>query len=229
MYTMNRTLWERPEEFAGLSSRNRILLAARRLFSAQGYENTSTTAIARLAGTSESQLIKHFGSKEGLLQAIFEEAWERIHERLDRMALGKLPPAEKLRQLINAVMNFVEKDKELRVLTLFETRRLRSEGNKVFLSRGFIRYVHRLDESIQDLRAAGRLREGLHPEALRSALMGALEGLSRDRLLAKRVQYPARYTLEQAQATFNTILDSFLLQASAIAAAETDLPASGDL
>ncbi|MGZ4834111.1 MAG: TetR/AcrR family transcriptional regulator, partial [Terriglobales bacterium] len=51
----------------GSSSRERILHAAKQLFSSRGYENTSTVAIARLAGTSESQLMKHFGSKEGLL------------------------------------------------------------------------------------------------------------------------------------------------------------------
>ena len=46
-----------------LSSHDRILAAAKRLFASQGYEATSTMAIARLAGTSESQMMKHFGSK----------------------------------------------------------------------------------------------------------------------------------------------------------------------
>jgi AcrR family transcriptional regulator len=55
-----------------LSSHDRILLAAKRLFAENGYENTSTVAIARDAGTSESQLMKHFGSKQGLLVAIFD-------------------------------------------------------------------------------------------------------------------------------------------------------------
>ena len=35
------------------SSHDRILQAAKRLFAQQGYENTSTVAIARDAGTSE--------------------------------------------------------------------------------------------------------------------------------------------------------------------------------
>ena len=60
------------EQRSDLSSHDRILLAARSLFSSDGYENTTTSAIARRAGTSESQLIKHFGSKEGLLEAILD-------------------------------------------------------------------------------------------------------------------------------------------------------------
>jgi len=58
---------------AELSSHDRILRAAKRLFAQNGYENTSTVAIARDAGTSESQLMKHFGSKQGLLVAF--RAW----------------------------------------------------------------------------------------------------------------------------------------------------------
>ena len=58
------------------SSRNRILVTAKTLFASLGYDNTSTAVIARNAGTSESQLMKHFGGKAGLLETIFSEGWE---------------------------------------------------------------------------------------------------------------------------------------------------------
>ena len=68
-----------------LSSHDRILQSGRELFAGDGYENTTTSAIARRAGTSESQLIKHFGSKEGLLEAIYDEAWEQMASGLRRV------------------------------------------------------------------------------------------------------------------------------------------------
>jgi len=46
------------------SSRDRLLAAALSLIAQQGYAQTSTAQVARKAGTSESQLIKHFSSKE---------------------------------------------------------------------------------------------------------------------------------------------------------------------
>src|SRR6516165_5785857 len=64
------------------SSRERILSAAKQLFARNGYENTSTVAIARDAGTSESQLMKHFGSKQGLLMAILDRGWNATIERI---------------------------------------------------------------------------------------------------------------------------------------------------
>ena len=67
-----------------LSSHDRILMAGKHLFARNGYENTSTVAISREAGTSESQMMKHFGSKQGLLVAIFDRGWVTIAERVQR-------------------------------------------------------------------------------------------------------------------------------------------------
>ena len=60
------------------TSRDRLLSAGKTLFGRLGYEQTSTAAIAREAGTSESQLVRYFGGKSGLLEAIFNQAWEGL-------------------------------------------------------------------------------------------------------------------------------------------------------
>src|SRR3954452_14573470 len=78
---------------ASISSHDRILAAAKRLFASQGYEATSTMAIARLAGTSESQMMKHFGSKEGLLEAILDQGWQSMAGSLG--GLSAMPASAK--------------------------------------------------------------------------------------------------------------------------------------
>lgn len=62
--------------------RERLLKAAKTLLAECGYEATSTSIMCRLAGTNESQLVKHFGSKQGLLEASFEYTWEQINPTL---------------------------------------------------------------------------------------------------------------------------------------------------
>ena len=52
----------------------RILREAARLIAAQGIAGTSTRAIAAAAATTERTLFKHFGSKDGLVQAVVERA-----------------------------------------------------------------------------------------------------------------------------------------------------------
>src|SRR3954451_24934838 len=96
----NQFIAEREGEVSvELSSHDRILQAGRELFAEVGYENTTTSAIARRAGTSESQLIKHFGSKEGLLEGIFDRAWQRMAQGVSQVQDGGAPPLERLRGL----------------------------------------------------------------------------------------------------------------------------------
>src|SRR5208283_4363446 len=86
-----------------LSSHDRILMAAKRLFAHNGYENTSTVAIAREAGTSESQLMKHFGSKRGLLAVILDRGWTGISARVLAVP-ASAPPVDRLLRVLEAVV-----------------------------------------------------------------------------------------------------------------------------
>jgi len=54
-----------------------ILQAALQLFAEEGYNATATSKIARKAGVSEGLIFRHFGNKEGLLNAIMELGKER--------------------------------------------------------------------------------------------------------------------------------------------------------
>jgi AcrR family transcriptional regulator len=176
------------------SSRERLLEAAKTMFAERGYEAASTASICRLAGTSESQLIKHFGSKQGILAAIFEYAWEHINPAL-RLATASLSsPREKLQITIEMVLNFLGSDPPLRALLLLEGRRIRDDGKLVMLVPGFIEFVKMADEILQELHAQGELNPNIHPQALRSALMGAIEGLLRDKILATTSGFPATYS-----------------------------------
>src|SRR5215217_3677954 len=114
-----------------LSSHDRILQSGRELFAEDGYENTTTSAIARRAGTSESQLIKHFGSKEGLLEAIFDGAWNRMSQAIQRIEDGGAPPLARLQALTELMIGALEGDRQLRTLMLLEGRRIRKHGHMV--------------------------------------------------------------------------------------------------
>src|SRR5437870_13759922 len=95
-------------------SRERIREAAKTLFTERGYEGTSTAAICRLAGTSQSQLIKHFTNKQRVLEAIFDYAWEQVNPAI-RPATESIPsPKEKLKIGLELVLNLSETDRTLR-------------------------------------------------------------------------------------------------------------------
>lgn len=194
-----------------MSSHDRILQAGRDLFAEDGYENSTTSAIARRAGTSESQLIKHFGSKEGLLEGIFDQAWQRMALGVGHVQEAQAPPLEKLRALTELMIAAMEGDKQIRTLMLLEGRRIRKHGHMVMMTRGFLQVLAVIDGLLRELQAAGRLRPDLHPEAVRSAFVGAFEGLLRDQLLAERGSFPAHYDGAELRAAFRAVLDCFLV------------------
>ena len=198
---------QRDSNTDALSSHDRILNSAKQLFASRGYENTSTVAIARMAGTSESQLMKHFGSKEGLLEAIFDQGWERMTSML-RVVHDLPTPAEKIQGVLDLVLNGLERDFQLKELFLLEGRRVRKEGRMVMLTKGYQDFVTLVDSVLAEMKAAGQLRSEVNPQVVRSALMGMFEGLLRDQILAKRVGYPAAYSTQEVRGMLATLLSS---------------------
>ena len=55
----------------GVQSRERLLMAAMRLFAEQGFAKTSTREIALAAGTNIASISYYFGDKAGLYRAAF--------------------------------------------------------------------------------------------------------------------------------------------------------------
>ena len=62
------------------SKRAQILAVARRLFSEQSYEATTTAEIARLAGVAEGSVFHHFRNKPDLLRAVADEYGRDLSE-----------------------------------------------------------------------------------------------------------------------------------------------------
>ena len=192
------------------STHERILRAGKSLFANRGYEHTSTSAIARQAGTSESQLMKHFGSKAGLLEAIFIEGWNIITEQARAAIQGVASPLDQLQLMSGCVLQCLERDPELKLLMLLEGRRIRREGQMVALTEGFLGFVKLADGVLAAMRDQKLLRPELTPQMVRSALMGMMEGMLRDRFLAERLAFPADFKLEQIQQTLALTLRAYL-------------------
>ena len=173
---------------AGGSSQERLLAAAKRLFSTRGYENTSTAMIAREARTSESQLVKHFGGKEGLLEAIFDEGWLKLEEPFKK--IDDVPDRrQKLRATLELFLKAFDEDPLLKELMLLEAKRVRHKGQGVMLTRGYERFQAKIDSILQEMADAGELQPGVSPAGMRSAFIGMLEGMLRDQLLYQKVAH----------------------------------------
>lgn len=186
------------------SSRERLIAVAKHLFSISGYENTTTVAIAREARTSESQLVKHFGSKEGLLEAVFEDGWARLRMQMPTVQTIS-SPQKQIKALMHMVVQLFNEDHELRDLMLLEGRRIRREGKMIMITRSYHDFVGLVDSLIEK---AGAGRPSEYPvQLVRSSLMNMFEGLLRDFVMHERFGYPAGYTVAQAEKFVSALVD----------------------
>jgi AcrR family transcriptional regulator len=201
------------------SSHDRMLSAALSLMARQGYAQTSTAQVARAAGTSESQLIKHFGSKDGLLEALFEEVWTDLNSQIGQLVGTHPDPVRRLKAIIALMLARIAASDEVRRLMLFEGRRIRSQGAAV--SEGFVRFVEGIDALLKEAKRAGRLRLSLAPTAIRSLLIGACEGLLRDRQLAADANYPAGYSRKDVERAIEALIGTFFTDSPSLSPGES--------
>lgn len=188
----------------------RLLNSARDRFASDGYENATTASIARQAGTSESQLVKHFGSKEGLLEAIFDAAWGGLEAQARQAIRDQPAPLARLLAVGDVVTHTMERDRKLRSIVLLEGRRIRKNGYEVVISAGFRRFLTLIDDLFRQMGAQGDFVADVHLEAVRSAWIGAMEGMVRDQLLAEMMGYPATFTRKVVRRSSIMVLAGFL-------------------
>lgn len=77
----------------------KILNAALSLFAEEGYRSTSTSKVAKRAGVSEGLIFRHFGNKEGLLEAIIQMGEEQA-KILFADIIVETDPKEVLRKFV---------------------------------------------------------------------------------------------------------------------------------
>ncbi len=82
----------------GAQSRERLLLAAMRLFAEQGFAKTSTREIALAAGTNIASISYYFGDKAGLYRAAFTDQSPHSQEQIDNFTDPGIDLREALRR-----------------------------------------------------------------------------------------------------------------------------------
>jgi len=82
-------------------TKERILIAAARLFSREGYSSTGMKEIGETVGITAGALYNHFSSKQDVLNASVERAARRHQAQVQEIVERELPPRESLAALID--------------------------------------------------------------------------------------------------------------------------------
>lgn len=190
-----------------MNPHDRLLAAGKTLFAENGYEATSTSSIASGAGTSESQLVRYFGSKAGLLEAIFNEGWGRLNQNVGSKVISASTGREAILVVLQTMSEAFHRDRELAKIFLFEGRRIRGAEHEVFISEGFVRFHELLQKLILRGLADGSFKKKLPEAVVVSALIGCAEGMIRDRMVAEDSGKFESYSTGDIASTVSAMLE----------------------
>jgi AcrR family transcriptional regulator len=85
------------------ASKDRLLTAAAREFAARGFAGASVDRIAAAARLNKAMIYYHFRSKATLYREILRDMFGAVNARVRAVAASSQPPAEKIRQFIEAI------------------------------------------------------------------------------------------------------------------------------
>lgn len=137
--------------------------AAEARFTSQGFAETSLRTIADQAGVNPALVSYHFGSKLGLLEAVFEGALEPLAEALQAMGRKGRATPESLLDLLDRMG---AEHPNLLPLLLREALLPSGALHEVFVERFAPRLGGMFPSLLAREQAAGGLDEAVDPEAL---------------------------------------------------------------
>ncbi|TBU73407.1 TetR family transcriptional regulator [Pseudomonas daroniae] len=112
---------ERPTRDAE-ATRGRILKAAKVEFAKLGLAGARIDGIARRAKSNKRMIYEYYGNKDGLFQAVLEEAYTNIRSAERKLRLEELEPREAISKLITFTWNYYLKNPQF--LTLVNSENL---------------------------------------------------------------------------------------------------------
>jgi AcrR family transcriptional regulator len=167
-----------PREYVAQNQRERLLAALAECLEESGYDGTTVSSIGKRAGVSKSDFYKQFESKDACFVAAYDDAVERIRERV-------LAGCEEAGDWASGIIAALRALLDLLAAEPAQTQLVLVEGLRA--GRGvYDRYQEALQSFVPYLRAGAPAPAGGEPppEATDEAIVGGIASLLGRRVLA---------------------------------------------
>jgi AcrR family transcriptional regulator len=162
------------------TANRRLIRAAMRLIAHQGYTRTTLAQVGKEAGYTGGLVSHHFGSKEGLLRQLVEQAAGRFYQDQMWPVLEGKSGLDALCAAVDIYLGeLVVREEHMRALYVLMGEAL---GPVAEINRVFAELNRKFRDSargwIEAGVAAGEIRAGVDPEAEAAAFIGMLRGVA---------------------------------------------------
>lgn len=180
-----------PAEDTRLDRRRQILDAAVRVFAQKGHDHTRIQDVADAAGVAYGLVYHYFGTKDRLLQTVFDENWAIFGDVVDGIVTSGRPVEHQLRAVLDYALGAVDAYPDRIRVILLEYGRLARLG-EALSHPGVARVMAALRGSFAQARAAGVFRAEVDERVLPVVLLGALQAAIVTMLVDPDAQRPDR-------------------------------------
>ena len=162
--TLDKKASRKPRADA-LRNRDRVLEAARTVFSAGGSE-ASLEAVARTAGVGIGTLYRHFPTREALFEAVYRHEVQQLADLAERLK-KEAGPIEALRQWLHSIVKFVATKKGMSTALALAIAK-----DSDLVSYSSDRLTRAIGLLLEQAIAAGEIRSDVSAEDLLRAIVG---------------------------------------------------------
>lgn len=166
----------------------RIIDAAVRVFSRQGFYNSKVSDVAREADVADGTIYLYFKNKDDLLVSIFEHCMDVFLAEARQQLTAELTPQEMLQRFIRLHLTLVQKNQDLAQIIQLELR----SSNKFmtqYKAEKFFEYLRCIEELIIKGQEQGIFRQSLSPSLVKRMIFGAIDELALEWVLMKKKRY----------------------------------------
>jgi len=164
--------------------RERILLAAERIFARHGFFAARVSEIAKEAGVADGTIYLYFKSKDDLLISLFEQRMTQVNEAL-RKAIAGVPPKDQLRAFIRAYLQLVHDEPGAAEVLTIELRQS-SKFMKEYENPQFIEFLRMLGGILAAGQERGELDGTIPVHVAARMIFGMLDELALAWVLARQ-------------------------------------------
>lgn len=146
-----------------MEAEEKILNAAKKVFTEKGYAAARMQEIADTAGINKGLLHYYFRSKEKLFMAIFNEAFDKFAVKINRVFEVDMPLFEKIEVLVNEYIDLMMENPALPGFVLYELNQKGESFIKTILAKegkpNPLPFIGQIQMEID----AGRIRSDINP------------------------------------------------------------------
>ncbi|MEE4238635.1 MAG: TetR/AcrR family transcriptional regulator [Anderseniella sp.] len=185
--------------------RHDIIEAAMEIIRHEGVAKLTTRSLSKAVGIAQPTLFLHFGNKSHVLVALVDTIQENLQKEMAGLGLAQLTPLERLKAVIRAHLNFIQKQPGIPRLLFSEALQsgdplFRDRMNELVLF--FLNFISGLIGAAQE---KGEIRADVVPQQNACILIAMVQGLAFRWILSDH-----RFELaEQADAVISTLIDGW--------------------